>query len=449
MKIFNFRIKMIICGIMAVVLSGCAQNKPWRTDFDLSCYPNNDNTDCLIEKHENYDLAFLEFTERGNLFNSEAKEIVLSQIESYSKKKEGIAVFVFVHGWKHNASFEDSNVVSFKKALDSVSSNKNNVLGNRKIFGVYLGWRGLSLHGMGSETFTFWDRKAVAQEIGKGGVTDILINLEQIDQHQSKNILFVVGHSFGGAVTLSALHETLLERATFKKFNKNEKMEHFGDGIILINPAIEANQILQLEDVAHEISDSTLNGQKIIHVISSEGDSATKIAFPIGQFLDTALTWNQETLKRNYNGNSYTFSEYDLDLSTVGNYKPFHTGNLIEEESPTQELAASNGTTVGKWKYIDCCQNLNECNLSNDAEFHISCHENFPLSFLYTSKSFINDHNDVFNDNVLAYFSAVVSEALSHQDRKPFKECTDKESGKFNFGNCFDFHHRQLTARKL
>jgi hypothetical protein len=444
MKVINFILKMIILGVFSVVLYSCAQNKQWRSNFDLNCSPNNENTKCLIEKHENYDLAFLEFTERGNLFKSKAKKIVLSRIESYSKKKEGIAVIVFVHGWKHNASFEDSNVVSFKKALNAVASNKKNILGNRKIFGVYLGWRGLSLHGLWSENLTFWDRKAVAQEIGKGGVTDTLLRLEQIDQHQKKNILFVVGHSFGGAVVLSALNETLLERAIFKKFHPENRVEQFGDGIILINPAIEANQILQLVDVAHEI---TNNEQKIIHVISTEGDCATKIAFPIGQFLDQRFTLNHKILSRNYNKKSYAFSEYSLYLSTVGNYKPFHTRNLIKEKTTVQGVAASNNQIIEKWKYVNCCQNIEECNLSNDADFHISCHEDFPISFLYTSESFINDHNDVFNKNVLAYFSTVVSEALSKQDRKPFKECTDQESGKFNFGNCFDFHYSKLTAQ--
>lgn len=225
-------------------------------------------------------------------------------------------------------------------------------------------------------------------------------------------------------------------------------MSNFGDGIILINPAIEANQILQLEDIAQEISGSISNEQKIIHVIDSEGDIANKIVFPIGQFLGTALTWNQEIIHRNYNGDSYTLSEYDLDLTTAGNYKPFHTANLIEKKGNIQELMASNGDILRDWEYIDCCRNLEECNLSNNTETHITCQETLPISFLYTSKSFINDHNDVFNNNVLAYFSTIVSESLSRQARKPFKECTDQNSGKFNFGNCFNFHYEKITNQQ-
>ncbi len=36
------------------------------------------------------------------------------------------------------------------------------------------------------------------EEVGKGGVTKLLLELDQIDQIKNKNILLIVGHSFGG-----------------------------------------------------------------------------------------------------------------------------------------------------------------------------------------------------------------------------------------------------------
>ena len=57
--------------------------------------------------------------------------------------------------------------------------SESNVLGSRKLVGIYIGWRGKSMHGLGTENLTYWDRKSVAQEVGKGGVTDVFIELEK------------------------------------------------------------------------------------------------------------------------------------------------------------------------------------------------------------------------------------------------------------------------------
>lgn len=72
---------------------------------------------------------------------------------------------VFIHGWKHNAGRDDGNVASFNKALANLASS--GVLGKRRLVGLYVGWRGKSMHGLYSENLTYWDRKAVAEEVGR------------------------------------------------------------------------------------------------------------------------------------------------------------------------------------------------------------------------------------------------------------------------------------------
>ena len=49
----------------------------------------------------------------------------------------------------------------------------------RKIVGVYIGWRGRSIDLSGLDNITYWDRKAVAEQVGKGGVTELLLRLER------------------------------------------------------------------------------------------------------------------------------------------------------------------------------------------------------------------------------------------------------------------------------
>ncbi len=55
-----------------------------------------------------------------------------------------------------------------------------------------------------------------------------------------------IGHSFGGAIVVSAVTDILIERTIAKK----ETVKSIGDTIIVLNPAIEANQTLPLIESA-------------------------------------------------------------------------------------------------------------------------------------------------------------------------------------------------------
>lgn len=84
----------------------------------------------------------------------------------------------------------------------------------------------------------------------KGGVTELLLRLEHevIDdnpEHANRNLYFVTGHSFGGAILLSALNEILLDLVVEATADDAcVESRSFGHGVVLLNPAIEANEVL-------------------------------------------------------------------------------------------------------------------------------------------------------------------------------------------------------------
>jgi hypothetical protein len=105
---------------------------------------------------------------------------------------------------------------------------------------------------------TYWERKATAEQVAKGGITELLLRLERevIDEQPgraNRNLYLVTGHSFGGAVVLSALNEIFLERvaaATAKNPDDARVLTRpFGHGVVLLNPAIEANEVFQLKEL--------------------------------------------------------------------------------------------------------------------------------------------------------------------------------------------------------
>ena len=188
-------IKRTSLALMTGFLAGCVPNQAFRTQGEVDCV--SDFVGCknaLIEKYEKYDLAFIEFTDRGNLFSRTRYAHVLERIKKAADADPGAAVIVFVHGWKNNASFDDANVKSFRQMLKILSDN--GLTFGRRPIGIYVGWRGLSVDMAGVKELTYWERKAVAQEVGKGGVTEVLLRLRQVTA-ANRNLYVVVGHSFG------------------------------------------------------------------------------------------------------------------------------------------------------------------------------------------------------------------------------------------------------------
>ena len=116
----------------------------------------------------------------------------------------------------------------------------------------------------------------------------------------------------------------------------------FGHGVVLLNPAIEANEVFQLKELVAETC-FVASQPRLMHVISSDADVATNKAFRIGQWLGVNLSWRQATLTRGFNGTEVQFQESDLDTITVGNFTPFQTG----------QLDRSNSTDSG-WDYRSC-----------------------------------------------------------------------------------------------
>jgi len=482
MKICNL---IVLVMTSCMILSGCARNSAWRTDFNEKNI-SECNEKCLIEKHDGFEVGFLEFSDKGNLFDDNAKKIILEKLDNYTKinkKNSGVIILTFVHGWRHNAAPDDKNLRSFRKALEKISKveQKKQVKDRRKVFGLYIGWRGLSLHdGLGlTDYLTFWDRKSVAQEVGKGGVTEIFLELDMMAKRNVKNTLLITGHSFGAAVTLSALNEILLDRMIRMKYestdNGSKKFITFGDGVVLLNPAIEANQIEQLFGMATEIAKLTEDqkienpqNEKLITIITTSSDLATKLAFYAGQLLDNIFTSHSE-IDRSYLKKK--IDERYLDYTAVGHYAPFHTANLIDDvmkdpdsdEIPITNIMEksdpNNIPTIRviadpdhsdiieapdiKWKYISCCEDPEKCSITNKKETETLCkNKYFPISFIYLNRSFVKDHNDVFdNDKLTAFLAAGATGSMMRKaGRKAQSPKKCKKNEKFHFPSCFNYY---------
>lgn len=441
--------RKLLVGLL-LLLGGCVANAPFRTEDGVSC-EHWKGCGSFYEVHGKYDLGFVEYSERGNDFNPDQTTTLLNKITQASNDGN-VALVIFVHGWRHNASTEDSNVESFKEALEHLAISK--VAGNKKLIGIYIGWRGMSFHGLGVENLTFWDRKATAEEVGRGGVTEFLVRLESISAARKGNFMLTVGHSFGSAIVLSALNDTLMEKMLAQQ--RGESVKPFGDAVVLLNPAVEADLGLLLKENSMKVGALKKPVPSLMYVVSSRADLPTNVAFPIGQFLGVDLMWDQTELYRNYYGHLYHIAETSLDHNTIGNYDAFRTGYMSDEiadsSSSAKYVAIANRATVpvepspeiktapsdklGIWGFESYCSD----DLAKATKDRFPCFENDPVDFISAPKSFIKDHNDVFNDSVKSLLTAAVVKSMSEKnDNVPPHYCA--EAGKFSLGICFAYYY--------
>ena len=438
-------VRLIVVVSTAFILSACTANKQLRTEFvSENCLWGEANCEnSILEHYLEYDLGFIEFTERGNPYDRDSIQRVLQHIDQEAKSEDGAAVFVFVHGWKHNAKHSDSNVVQFREFLSRAA--ENNVVGERKVIGLYLGWRGSFTNVPFLKETTYWARKAVAEEVGAGGVTEIFSQLHQILvaqtlQTSTKNSYVIIGHSFGGAIVLSALHDVLLNdliaaRTSFKETAQTcSKVSRFADALILLNPAIEANKMVLLKEAAARCQFDH-NQAPLMHILSSDGDIATRVFFPLGELANIAYPQSPKKLKRTINGKNIVLDERKLSLNTAGNIQQFRTAHLSFDKSARQ------------WRMAQCKDDLDECGVlsSKQQDNHILVSEHDPLRFIKTDTAFIKNHNDAFSCYVQSFISSTVFETQFIENSNLMlsvdqdeRACMTKGGEQFDFMQCFN-----------
>ncbi|ENK9662202.1 hypothetical protein AB6A52_000014 [Pseudomonas aeruginosa] len=162
-------------------------------------------------------------------------------------------------------------------------------------------------------------------------------------------------------------------------------------------------------------------------------------------------------LDRTYNGTRYRLREEDLDTTALGNYSLYRTALLIDRECPLPdgsdncaprppEPRVIDDTDIGKWRFRSFCSA--DGGNADPALPRMPCYSNEPVNFIYTSQSFIADHNDIFNDQVIAFMATAVSKAIYERTAGAsyYRECHDPVRKNFSFGKCFDFHYLKATA---
>ncbi|MBL4773231.1 MAG: hypothetical protein JKX98_06425, partial [Alcanivoracaceae bacterium] len=201
----------------------------------------------------------------------------------------------------------------------------------RKVLGLYIGWRGLSVTFPILKELSFWERKSTAHNAGEAA-NEVFTRLQLImdkkrngvNNHNNSSYV-VIGHSFGAALVYSAMRPIILSRLIEQKYMKDKKIEHHAntDLVVLLNPAFEAARVKELREMLIDTK-----AAPYLIVLTADNDNATKKAFPAGRHLSTFF-------------DKYSKNQKKADRKTIGHYQPFYTHEL-------KDIGAKKGNGCGK-----------------------------------------------------------------------------------------------------
>lgn len=271
----------------------------------------------------------------------EQLDAIIDAIKNKNSDNKRTLLYVFVHGWHHDAHeipsiecsdddnknnkcTQDGNLSYFKYLL-AKSRHELNRRGEkeRRIIGVYIGWNG----GPPDALFNVGSRARAADRIGRSDdfTNDLNTLSKELFSADSSNRMLIVCHSFGGRMVL----RNILEKKP-DWLDKNSL-------VAAINPAIGADAF---DDTMMQPS---RQGVPPLIIITNENDNATNGIFSTAASIGRVLGFGWGITNKVFTSSAY---------SAIGHYEPYQTHRLNIEYEGSKPCSNYEGRNTG-WYKID------------------------------------------------------------------------------------------------
>ena len=399
-----------------------------------------EQADCVIERYEEFSIGHVEFDDQGQYWDRNQLLAIEDELiaKADSRERPGVLMVCFMHGWKNNAAHNNGNLVSFREMLFGLAQAEHMLteqlgIKPRRIFGVFLSWRGQSNYFKGVSELTFWNRKKTAHKVGRGDLVSALSRLEQMrfEQQLAKNAsrMIIIGHSFGGAAVFSAVApyirtvaEGESQAAKLEGEEKVAKIRGFGDLVVLVNPAFEAQLYQGFHLLVEETPGYSNNQHVVMMTVGAVNDTATKLYFPMGQ-------WLGRWLEKRKNA-----AQFSRIKTAVANFAAYHTHVLKlrgeSTEKTKKEIGRDNSMEAYKIESTaDGTNSWNEC-LPDKTSWQIEelPERKLPPQFAFMTvkaeKTIVNGHSGIFLPPFIEFIRDFVAaqDIYSYQASKKAKQ---------------------------
>lgn len=243
-----------------------------------------------VIEDDGYSLAFIELDDQGELWAPSQVVRALERIEGANTPAAGAVVVVYVHGWNHDAQADDANVQGFREQLARIVAGERvrPASEQRKVVGVYMGWRGKISKILPINMMSFYSRRGAAERIASLATTETIYRLMTDAKRNRRTRVVLIGHSFGGMILETVLSQALVG---FLLQHEESVVEFPADLVFLLNPASQSIRAKQFVEILArqrlrlyrtDEDDSIRLERPLIVSMTSAGDAATGFAFPLG-----------------------------------------------------------------------------------------------------------------------------------------------------------------------
>ena len=426
--------------LLLLGLSGCVPNRIYRSREAAVQNPalilNPGSGPATIP---DVALGFVEFDDMGEFWEScsslsAGTECQLSRVLALirAKKQEQcggiencrreVVVIVFVHGWKNNASRdneEHKTLYAFKDLLAQLATRERNVAARegrpaRTYIGIYMAWRGQALAG---DLFaTFWNRRDTAGRIAGPSFSEAVFRIISASKEDSpNNKVVIVGHSFGSRLLENSISDTFVSLVL-----PNPKLGSSANATNIISPADlvvyvnSANDSFHAKEMIELLKRSSVTIGRtpgnpvgpLFLSVTSVGDLATKIAFPVGQNLST-LTKSFREYDQPAAGQRIP-SQRDFFTHTAG-HLPYLFSHEVTQNSSTEPECKSAGDVVRFFTAGHCYELRPKSVRWNDSPYWVTT----------VPSAIIPDHNQIFTTPFVQMLTEVIEHYEVVDSRQP------------------------------
>lgn len=290
---------LLLAVAVAGIAAGCTANRPWRTQRwpAPACSGTTDARGTTSPSHWNHDepdvtykMFVIEFDDQGDLFDPRQVDDCVREIRSAKELGRPVFGLLFIHGWHHNASPKDRNLLDFEGEVRALAIRQSAVAEKPVVVGVYLAWRGESFKVPWLNGLTFWSRRSAAKRVGGLKASEVIYRVAavvklkpDVTDYDDRSHFIAIGHSFGGRILETAILQSFMSALYAPNPAGNGvPFRPLFDLAVLVNEASEALPSKQMIEALR--TNDVRDGGPIIVSVTSVGDNATKNWFPAGQW---------------------------------------------------------------------------------------------------------------------------------------------------------------------
>ena len=401
-----FRSHTVEICISALWLSSCTSLSPLRPNTTAN--PTNS-----VIGQDGYKVAFVEFGEQGSYQDPTQLQNALALIRDTPQP----LVITYVHGWQNDV--ESGDVQSFESLLARLNGAPAIRNVGFHVVGVYLGWRGKITDVPILKELSFWNRKNTAERLASNyDVYDTIASIseEARKDHPGKQYTVLLGHSFGGLIVeRSVAHAINAEIHGHADASRSMP----ADLMVAVNPA--ADSVLARQMIAALYSRKTEDTRPLFVSITSTGDWATGIVFPIGTGLASVSKGfneveapgpaNTQVSERKFYTLTPGHNEMLINHITVDKHETINSPNGLHAlEENLQHNHVGNGFTLdGAEGKLDVWQ------IKRVGDVDV------PYWDVQVDPSIIKDHGDIWNERAEAMVAAIfrMANPILNRSAKP------------------------------